>query len=248
MRKARILFLILIAGMLTLAACNLPAAGSASKPLKVSVSAPSEYRTGPGQEYAVVGVLDPGQEVEAVGRSSVGNYLLIRDPANPAQLWWLQGEYIIVIGNPASLPISTPPPGGCPTPVDGGPTPVNCAAPVSGPASGGCPTPVNGGPTPVNCATPVSGAASGGCPTPVNGGPTQVNCSTPVPGSASVGGCPTPVGGGPTPVNCTGPVSHPSSGGCPTPVGGGPTPVNCTKPAGRKTPVGGPTARPTPVQ
>lgn len=40
---------------------------------------------------------------------------------------------------------------GCPSPVGGGPTPVNCGEPIGS----GCPSPVGGGPTPVSCVTPV---------------------------------------------------------------------------------------------
>jgi hypothetical protein len=260
MTRVKTLFLIFPSIVFAIAACNLPTAlggqGTPSTVLKVSVSVATEYRTGPGQGYDLVGVLNPGQEVEAVGLSPDGEYLLVRDPANPVVQVWLKGDFATVKGNPALLPISTPLPtptpvagstllGNCPTPVGGGPTPVSCATQVDGSLSvGGCPTPVGGGPTPVSCTTAIGGpTVAGGCPTPVGGGPTPVSCTG---GPTLVGGCPTPVGGGPTPVSCTGGPTL--VGGCPTPIGGGPTPVSCRPLVRHPTSVGGPTLPPTLVK
>ena len=234
MTRVKSLFLIVLPIVFAIAACNLPTAlGGQATPstvLKVSVSVATEYRTGPGQGYDLAGVLNPGQEVEAVGLSPDGEYLLIRDPANPVVLLWLKGDFATIKGNPVLLPISTPPP--TPTPVAGSTL------------LGNCPTPVGGGPTPVSCATQVDGSSSvGGCPTPVGGGPTPVSCTG---GPTLVGGCPTPVGGGPTPVSCTG--SPTLVGGCPTPIGGGPTPVSCRPLVRHPTSVGGPTLPPTLVK
>jgi hypothetical protein len=181
MTKVVTVLLIVCATLFTLSACNLPNSGgdkeTPASALKVSVSVATEYRSGPGQVYDVIGVLNPGREVEAVSRSPDGDYLVIQDPANPTSLVWLKSEYATASGNPAALPISLPPP--TPTLVKepeskgGGFTPV-----VTPPSVGGCPTPVGGGPTPVSC--PTSGEAppstGGGCPTPVGGGPTPVSC------------------------------------------------------------------------
>jgi hypothetical protein len=268
MAKVKIVFLVMLAA-LTLSVCNLPITqgideASSAVPM-VTVSMITEYRTGPGQAYEVIGVLNPGQEIEALGRSPDGDYLLIRDPASPVSLGWLKHEDVTVSGNPVALPISTPPPmptvvtapelaGGCPTPIGGGPTPVSCDGPTGDSIStGGCPTPVGGGPTPVSCDRPIGDSTSAsGCPTPVGGGPTPISCDGPTGDSTSASGCPTPIGGGPTPVSCDGPVGGSSSGsGCPTPIGGGPTPVSCDEPGGNSpsgsgcpTPIGG---GPTPV-
>jgi hypothetical protein len=193
MKKANSVLIILFASLIVMVACNLPfiqgVGPTPSTVMMISVSTATDYRTGPGQSYDVVGVLNPGVEVQAVGRSADGNYLLIRDPANPANLWWLDGQFVTTTGDPTGLAIFTPPP-----------TPTK----VGGPAlAGGCPTPVGGGPTPVNCPTPVGAPTKvGGCPTPVNGGPTPVSCPTLVGPPAKVGGCPTLVNGGPTPVSC----------------------------------------------
>ncbi|MCJ7677496.1 MAG: hypothetical protein MUO35_07225, partial [Anaerolineales bacterium] len=196
----------LAVSLLILSGCNLPLPGTVQEPtsvnLRVQLSVPTDYRTGPGDVYDLIGVLMPGQEFEVVGRSTEGGYLLIRDPAHPEVLGWLKSEGAAVSGVLLGLPIPTPPP--TPTPVDGLPP------------DGGCPTPIGGGPTPVSCNGP---SLSSGCPTPIGGGPTPVSCD-----GLPAGGCPTPIGGGPTPVSCDG---LPSNGGCPTPIGGGPTPVSC---------------------
>jgi hypothetical protein len=236
MNKVKTIFLIVFLFLFAGSACNLPA-GSVAQPgaqgaLLVSVDAPVEYRSGPGVEFDPAGVLEPGRQVEAIGRSPDGGYLLLRDPATASVLGWLESASATTSGNPFSLPTYAPPPAaslaataplvsGCPSPVGGGPTPVTCSGPVT-PVVSGCPSPVGGGPTPVTCSGPVTPVISG-CPSPVGGGPTPVTCSGPP--APPVSGCPSPVGGGPTPVTCSGPAAPPpSGGGKPTPVTG-PTPV-----------------------
>jgi hypothetical protein len=265
MTRPKSMFWIAFPIVIAVTACNLPTAlgghGPSPTVMMISVSAATEYRAGPGQSYDLVGVINPGQEVEAIGLSPDGNYLLIRNPADPVVLGWLNRDDTTILGNPVKLPISTPPSTptpvigltlvfSCPTPVGGGPTPVSCPTQVDGSSSfSGCPTPVGGGPTPVTCTTQVAGPTLvGGCPTPVGGGPTPVSCA-PVGGPTLVGGCPTPIGGGPTPVSCTAPVGGPTTvGGCPTPVGGGPTPVSCRPPVRHPTSIPGPTSLPTLVK
>jgi hypothetical protein len=253
MAKIKMFCLIIYIGFILLAACNLPGSGVVtvlpSTSLKASVNVVTDYHSGPGQTYTLLGTLRPEQEAEVVGRSLEGDYLVIRDPNNPAVLGWLPSGNAIVSGDPLGLPIILPPKistpvGGCPSPVGGGPTPVSCPTEVSSSPSGsGCPSPVGGGPTPVTCPTEVSSSPSGsGCPSPVGGGPTPVTCPTGVGPSSSGSGCPSPVGGGPTPVTCPTGVGPSSSGsGCPSPVGGGPTPVTCSS-------GGGPPAEPTKVK
>jgi len=256
MSRIKSTFTLFAATLLALSACNLPQSQPTQQAspavAMVSVSVPSEYRSGPGPAYDLVGELQPGEMVPALGISPDAGYFLIQDPAHPGSLAWLKTDHTTLTGGSPGLPVATPPAlptaaaptepvSGCPTPVGGGPTPVSCSGPVTAVPSGGCPTPVGGGPTPVSCGGPVTAVPGSSCPTPVGGGPTPVSCSgpvTPVPGS----GCPTPVGGGPTPVSCSGPVTPVPGSGCPTPVGGGPTPVSCTSPAEPPTPVG-----PTPV-
>ncbi len=248
-----------------ISSCNLPISqnhnDSPSARLMVSVTTATEYRTGPGEMYDVVGSLSPGQSAEVIGINKEKDYLLILDPANPAVSVWLKHESSNLTGEASGLPIAPPPPlplvetphpvptlGDSPTPIGGGSTPVSSSTPVSPPSPGsGCPTPIGGGPTPVSCPGYGVPSVESGCPTPIGGGPTPVSCSPVTPPASS--GCPTPIGGGPTPVSCPG-HGAPIGSGCPTPIGGGPTPVSCpgygAPPVGSgcPTPIGG---GPTPV-
>jgi len=151
------MLLIGLVTLLVISACsplvNPGVNGTQTKVLLVNVNIDTEYLTGPGQVYQKIGVLAAGQVVEAVGRSPDGNFLLIRDPANSGNLYWINSKNVTVPGNPNDLPVATPiatptPVGGCPTPIGGGPTPVDCGV---APSTGGCPTPIGGGPTPVDC-------------------------------------------------------------------------------------------------
>lgn len=83
----------------------------------VTVSSETNCRSGPGQAYDKLGVLNPGETTEVVGRTTVENYWLVRNPDNPAQVCWLWGQYATVTGDWQSLPQATQPP--TPTPVAG---------------------------------------------------------------------------------------------------------------------------------
>jgi hypothetical protein len=250
-------FLVFIASVLSLSACNLPASAPSSPipsiaPVAVLTSA-AQCWTGPGEAYPAAAALSPGQSAEVVGRTQDGAYLLVRDPANPAVMCWINAALTSVIGEIVAIPVyaaPTPPtlvsgcpspvgggptpvsctgsiPAGCPSPVGGGPTPVSCSPYGGPPFFAGCPSPVGGGPTPVVCSGGGNSGPAVGCPSPVGGGPTPVNCSGSS-GSIPVYGCPSPVGGGPTPVICSGSGGSSPVYGCPSPIGGGPTPVNCS--------------------
>jgi len=170
-------FLVFFVTAFLISSCNLPISQddteSPSARLMVSVNTATEYRTGPGEIYDVVGSLNPGQSAEVIGTNQDKDYLLILDPANPGSPVWLENDAAMLTGVPIGLPISTPPPP--PTLVA---TPIPVASPtliVTPPLPGGCPTPIGGGPTPVSC--PGYGAPIGsGCPTPIGGGPTPVTC------------------------------------------------------------------------
>jgi hypothetical protein len=255
---AKTMFLVLMAFVLSLSACNLPAGAPGSPvpaiaPVAV-LTAAAECWSGPGEGYPVAAALSPGQSADVVGRTPDGAYLLVRDPANPAVMCWINTAMTTVVGELVSVQVYVVPApltlvSGCPSPVDGGPTPVSCST-YGGPAFlAGCPSPVGGGPTPVVCSGGGNSAPAVGCPSPIGGGPTPVNCS-PYGGPPFVAGCPSPVGGGPTPVVCSGGGNSAPAVGCPSPVGGGPTPVSCSGSGGSApvygcpSPIGG---GPTPV-
>jgi hypothetical protein len=82
---------------------------------KVIVNADQDQinvRSGPGTEYSKVGVLVSGQEVEALGRSSRGLWLLIRYIGAPEGTAWVYSP--LVSAPSGNLPIIEPPPS--PTP------------------------------------------------------------------------------------------------------------------------------------
>jgi hypothetical protein len=218
--------------VLLLSACNLPAGPPSSPvpsiaPVAVLTSA-AQCWTGPGEAYPVAAALSPGQSAEVIGRTQDGAHLLIRDPANPAVICWINTALTTVVGDFVSIQVYVVPApptlvSGCPSPVGGGPTPVSC----TGSVVAGCPSPIGGGPTPVNCSPYGGPPLVAGCPSPVGGGPTPITCSGSG-SSAPVYGCPSPIGGGPTPVSCSGSGGSVPVYGCPSPVGGGPTPVSCS--------------------
>lgn len=88
---------------------------------QISVSVPTNCRTGPGVVYDRVGGLQVGEVAEVVGRHATRDYWIIRNPDRPGELCWLWGEYATVSGNTNLLPVFTPPPSPTPSPT---PTPA----------------------------------------------------------------------------------------------------------------------------
>lgn len=82
---------------------------------QISVWVDTNCRVGPGKVYDRVGYLLVGQVSEVYGRNSNGDYWYIRNLNNNTVYCWLWGEYAVVSGNVAALPIFTPPP--TPTPM-----------------------------------------------------------------------------------------------------------------------------------
>ena len=81
----------------------------------VSVSTNTNCRTGPGDSYAIVGLLEVGKTAEVVGRTYDGGSWIIRLPSNPTIVCWLWSGYATVSGNWKALPVVTPPPTPTPT-------------------------------------------------------------------------------------------------------------------------------------
>jgi hypothetical protein len=79
----------------------------------VTVSANTYCRTGPGDPYAILGVLSVGQSAEVVARSAQNDSWIIKLPPNNTTCW-LWNQYATVTGNTAGLPVLNPPP--TPTP------------------------------------------------------------------------------------------------------------------------------------
>ena len=79
----------------------------------VGVSVNTNCRSGPGDPYAILGVLIVGQSAEVVGRSPLNDNWIIKLPPNGTTCW-LWTQYATVTGNTAGLPVVNPPP--TPTP------------------------------------------------------------------------------------------------------------------------------------
>jgi hypothetical protein len=81
----------------------------------VSVSEPTNCRSGPGTVYDVLGYFNVGQTAEVVGRSALSDYWIIKLPSKPAVTCWVWGKYASVIGDTSGLPVKASPP--TPTPL-----------------------------------------------------------------------------------------------------------------------------------
>lgn len=66
-------------------------------------------RTGPGQDYEIVVVLKAGNKTEILGRSTSGNYWVVKNPSGGSPCW-IWGEYSTTSGSTHLLPSMTPPP------------------------------------------------------------------------------------------------------------------------------------------
>lgn len=79
----------------------------------VTVSVNTNCRSGPGDPYAILGVLTVGQTAEVVGRSPLNDNWIIK-LTSTGPTCWLWSQYATVSGNTAGLPVVNPPP--TPTP------------------------------------------------------------------------------------------------------------------------------------
>lgn len=81
----------------------------------IYASANTNCRTGQGTFFQWLVTLQEGEESEAVGIDTSGDYWYIRRPDNPSQFCWLWGKYATPSGPWQSLPVYTP----IPTPTPG---------------------------------------------------------------------------------------------------------------------------------
>ncbi len=75
----------------------------------VTVSVATNCRTGPARSYALLGVLNPGDQAVVVGKNEALDYWIIQNPTAPGTCW-LWGYYATVNGNIASIPEVPGPP------------------------------------------------------------------------------------------------------------------------------------------
>jgi len=82
---------------------------------QISVSVPTNCRSGPGKVYELVGALLVGQTVPVYGRDPTGMYWYIQNPDSEGDFCWVWGEYATLSGSTVLLPVYTPPPTPLPT-------------------------------------------------------------------------------------------------------------------------------------
>ena len=76
----------------------------------ISVSIPTNCRSGPGKIYDQVGALLVGKTVRVYARDPLGMYWYIRNPNSTNEYCWVWGEYATLSGLTSILPMYTPPP------------------------------------------------------------------------------------------------------------------------------------------
>ena len=82
---------------------------------QISVSVPTNCRSGPGKVYKLEGALLVGDLAQIFGRDPTGQYWYIHNPDSVVNYCWVWGEYATILGDIAFLPIYTPPPTPTPT-------------------------------------------------------------------------------------------------------------------------------------
>ena len=80
----------------------------------VSVTSPTNCRTGPGTVYDLVFSMNPGESAEIVGKDTPDNYWIIDNPSGGT--CWLWGQYAVISGTTEGLQEYPPPP--TPTPAE----------------------------------------------------------------------------------------------------------------------------------
>jgi hypothetical protein len=76
----------------------------------ISVSVPTNCRSGPGKVYDLVGALLVGEVAEIFGRESTNHYWYIRNPDSDPEFCWVWGKYATLTGPAVLMPLFTPPP------------------------------------------------------------------------------------------------------------------------------------------
>jgi len=81
----------------------------------ISVSVPTNCRSGPGKAYPMEGALLVGEVAQVLGRDPTGNYWYIPNPDQPGDYCYVWGEYATISGFAGTVQMFTPPPTPLPT-------------------------------------------------------------------------------------------------------------------------------------
>ena len=104
-----------------------PAFTATSSVPMVSVTSPTNCRTGPGTVYDLVYTMNPGESAQIVGKDTPDNYWIIDNPSGGT--CWLWGQYAVISGTTEGLQEYPPPPT---------PTPAEPAAPKNFKGTAAC--------------------------------------------------------------------------------------------------------------
>lgn len=76
----------------------------------LTVSKDTNCRSGPSSVYDILGYMRIGQVADVLGRSSAGDYWIIRLPSNPSIICTIWGGYATLNGDVSGLQVMTPAP------------------------------------------------------------------------------------------------------------------------------------------
>lgn len=82
---------------------------SAPLDVEISVSRPTNCRTGPGKAYEIAGTLMVDETADVLGQDPTGDYWYIPNPDPGVEFCWVWGEYATFTGNSLLVPVFTPP-------------------------------------------------------------------------------------------------------------------------------------------
>jgi hypothetical protein len=87
---------------------------STSEVPHLTVTVQTNCRSGPGEAYDILGVMNVGETAEVIGRSAANNYYIIHLPSNPSITCTIWGQYATLTGGSSGLTVFNIPP--TPTP------------------------------------------------------------------------------------------------------------------------------------
>lgn len=70
---------------------------------------PVNCRFGPAISYSIDGALILGRQAEVIGKSIDETWWYVKNPSDPSTNCWLSSDFVILVGNVASLPVVSPP-------------------------------------------------------------------------------------------------------------------------------------------
>jgi uncharacterized protein YraI len=94
----------------TTAAATAGPAPTSGVPLASPSGGAVNCRTGPGTNFPVAVLINPGQAAEIVGHNSDGSWWYVKNPAVPGALCWMSAEFTLTSGDVSGVPLAAEPP------------------------------------------------------------------------------------------------------------------------------------------